>query len=234
MVSDGDRLDVVHVLDAGDEQTRTSHFGRTANGIVDRFESGDPAHLHLHPAARREDIGEHGAAKNDEQAEEPDARWVEPPHRAAQGPGPPVPSINSTLARGMITPSPDSNVTSSTRAFDLTRSVSRLWRKRRHPPDEPEIRIADDPHRRADLQAPHFRRRDFAAALRPRLRGMTISGRMTPARICVAAVHRRIVALPRGEQRRTSARAMAISPNPSVMMTVRPMRSEPVIATPRL
>src|SRR6185436_10429110 len=83
----------------------------------------DTADLDLHPAARRQDVGKHGAAKNDQQAEEPDAAQVEPAHWRHQGSCPRVPSINSTLARGMITPSPDSNVTSSTRAFEPDCSV---------------------------------------------------------------------------------------------------------------
>ena len=59
-----------------------------------------------------------------------------------------------------------------------------------------------------------------------------ISGRMTPARIWVAP---EIEACRPWQPRRISKvrPAMAISPNPSVTITVSPISSVPVMATPR-
>ena len=61
--------------------------------------------------------------------------------------------------------------------------------------------------------------------------GTTISGRMTPARICVAPLT--LATRPACPLSSAKVRsAMAISPKPSVMMSVIPMRSLPVTATP--
>jgi len=59
-----------------------------------------------------------------------------------------------------------------------------------------------------------------------------ISGRMTPARICVAPLTD--ADLPSSDRSRPKVRsAMAISPNPSVTTRVMPLFSLPVMATPR-
>ena len=78
--------------------------------------------------------------------------------------------------------------------------------------------------------------RAFAAAARfasASRRGQMISGRRTPARICVAPLTEHLSALALASAARRCGSAIGISPKPSVTTSVIPISSEPVMATPR-
>ena len=55
----GDRLKVVHVLDAIDVEDRTTHFRGAPDRFIDGFEAGDLSDPHRHATAGEHDEDEH-------------------------------------------------------------------------------------------------------------------------------------------------------------------------------
>ena len=88
-----------------------------------------------------------------------------------------------------------------------------------------------DPATQAEKRAVSEDRATFAAAAGP-LCGMMISGRMTPARICVAPEIDAFCPA-WAESNANVLGAMGIVPKPSVRINVKPTCSVPVIATPK-
>ena len=101
-------------------------------------------------------------------------------------------------------------------------------------PIRPKYGIANDPHGRADFQSScRSAPRRSTAALPGVLDGnRRFPDACTPARICVAPLTA-AGAPARDASSRNVRSAMAMSPKPSVTISVSPICSEPVTATPR-
>ena len=63
-----DGLNVVHVLDAGNEEHGAAHLGGAADGLVDRLKCGDAADLDRPSHAREEDPRKHGGRHDHQSA----------------------------------------------------------------------------------------------------------------------------------------------------------------------
>ena len=136
------------------------------------------------------------------------------------------------FALGTVTLRPSPSFTSRTRAFDPEPSTAGSLGSADTVPKSPKygsrIRRTCVP----SSSAPSSGRAPCAGSGSPALRATTTSGRMTPARICVAPFT--LASRPSKPLRSAKVRsAMAMSPKPSVTRIVSPIFSVPVIATPR-
>ena len=203
--------------------------GEAASAVVWRIED-----LHIlrsvkmfEPRGTTEAVQQHSSPDRHEHTKRPHSALTRDASHVLQ-----APSITSILVRGMT-----ARVPSAKRHFQhphvaLGGNLGELGRKRGDFADTSEQRISNDADRVAKSNSFTLCLMQLVPTAAVSLLGMMISGRMTPARICVAP---EIEAFwpAWAESNVKVLAAIGIVPNPSVRISVNPTCSVPVIATPR-